>query len=185
MDRKSFQALFTLTRLYQNSSAPITEDIYAHLIEKCHLTSDEISDIARPRTATRHAIRYVTKADRFALLHNVPFKDTYAVYKAERYAKTHMAICWGHEIPSTVALCDRLIFSDTVNEQIQFRRDDLIYARTETEQKLMRLLPPLSTALFGSSRQPSYLLDFRRRVTGRKVPQVSIFVARQEWNKVY
>ena len=27
-----------------------------------------------------------------------------------------MSICWGHEIPSTIALCDRLIISDTVQD---------------------------------------------------------------------
>ena len=49
-----------------------------------------------------------------------------------------------------IALCDRLIFSGTVQEEVRFGRDDLIYARTEIEllgwqEELMRILPPPQT----------------------------------------
>ena len=76
--------------------------------EEFHL---DIKDIQRPRDLIK-ACRYITKNDRQAIIYNVPMKHASTTWRAHLYAQTHKQINWGHDIPASIAPCDRAVFTD-------------------------------------------------------------------------
>ncbi|MEW8544381.1 MAG: hypothetical protein AB2693_12680 [Candidatus Thiodiazotropha sp.] len=92
----------------------------------------QVDDIQRPRDLIK-ACRYITKNDRQAIIYNIPLKHTSTTWRGYLYAQTHRYINWGHDIPASVAPCDRAIFSDVVKEEVQRAEDDNIIHRTDLE----------------------------------------------------
>lgn len=91
-----------------------------------------INDIERP-TNFRETARYVTKYDRQACVLSVPLKFTSTTWRAALYARHHRAVSWGDQIPSTIASCDRKIFSDVVMDETRLSEMEIITERTQVD----------------------------------------------------
>ena len=75
----------------------------------------------------------------------MPMKHASTTWRAHLYAQTHRTINWGHDIPASVAPCDRSIFSDVVTEEIRFQEDANIIFRTDKtllgwQEKLLEMM---------------------------------------------
>ena len=105
------------------------KEIKQFFLEEFHL---EIKDIQRPRDLIK-ACRYITKNDRQAIIYNVPMKHASTTWRAHLYAQTHKQINWGHDIPASIAPCDRAVFTDVVTEEHRQREEENIMLRTDKD----------------------------------------------------
>ena len=88
------------------------------------------TDIKRP-VNFREVIRYISKQDKHALIHNIPIKYTSTGYRARLYGLTHSRVNYADYIPSTVAACDRKVFEDAVKEERELNEGEIICKKTE------------------------------------------------------
>lgn len=137
---KSFASVVVIGNEYSNVELPFSHcHMFLQTKEKTQFDnvkkyirtvtkSDHLTDIQRPKDIPA-VIKYITKSDRRAFTLNCPTKLLSPQFKARLYFRTghKTSLNWGHEIPSSVAQCDRPIFEDAYREEVMLESIAAMY----------------------------------------------------------